>query len=79
VTRTAAPFPWADAMAVGFGQLRLGPDSFWRMTPRELGAAIEGLYGRRAGALGGDALQALMQRFPDQPANERGNDDDTGR
>ena len=35
------PFPWQEAMRVGFGVLRLSPAAFWAMTPRELAAAIE--------------------------------------
>lgn len=35
------PFPWKQAMGFGFGVLRLAPEQFWRMTPRELAYAIE--------------------------------------
>ena len=34
----ATPFPWDEAIGLGLGVLRLSPDAFWRMTPRELGA-----------------------------------------
>ncbi len=34
-------FPWKRAMGFGLGVLRLSPDAFWRMTPRELAAAME--------------------------------------
>jgi uncharacterized phage protein (TIGR02216 family) len=30
------PFPWKQAIGFGLGQLRLPPEQFWRMTPREL-------------------------------------------
>ena len=30
------PFPWKQAIGFGLGVLRLSPDQFWRMTPREL-------------------------------------------
>jgi len=33
-------------MAFGLGILKLGPQSFWAMTPRELGAAVRGIAGR---------------------------------
>lgn len=59
------PFPWARAMAFGFGVLRLSSRDFWAMTPRELERAAEGVYGRAAGAPSRDALAALMRAFPD--------------
>lgn len=36
----AEPFPWNAAMRFGLGTLRLAPKAFWRMTPRELAAAM---------------------------------------
>jgi uncharacterized phage protein (TIGR02216 family) len=44
--------------------LRLAPDAFWRMTPRELALAIEAVTGRGA-PLGRDEFSFLMQRYPD--------------
>lgn len=52
-------------MAFGLGVLRLGPQDFWSMTPRELSRAAEGVYGRRA-AMSRAALDALMRDFPDR-------------
>ena len=63
--KPAAPFPWDEAMAFGFGVLRLCPQAFWAMTPRELHAASRGVYGRGGGAAGRAALAALMAAFPD--------------
>lgn len=63
----ARPFPWAEAMAFGLGVLRLSPDAFWSMTPRELAAAVRGVRGL-AGAPPPPArsdLDALMRAFPD--------------
>ena len=61
-------FPWNAALAFGLGRLRLAPEVFWRMTPRELTA----LAGPAAAPpLRRDELAALMRRFPDAlPANE---------
>ena len=59
------PFPWRQAMAVGFGVLRLSPDAFWRMTPREFAAALRALYGEPAAPLDRAAFDALRARFPD--------------
>ena len=65
VPRFAPPFPWAEAMAFGLGVLKLPPDAFWRMTPRELAQAIAAVRGPLAAPFTRDALGALMQRFPD--------------
>jgi uncharacterized phage protein (TIGR02216 family) len=59
------PFPWAEAMQFGFGVLRLSSDAFWKLTPRELAAAIAGARGPLAPPLARVALDDLMQRFPD--------------
>ena len=61
-------FPWAELMNLGLGRLRLAPDAFWSMTPRELHAAARGIAGRPA-SLPPPArrdLQTLMQRYPDK-------------
>lgn len=52
-------------MAFGLGVLRLAPEDFWSMTPRELQAAAEGVYGRAAGPPSRATLDALMRDFPD--------------
>lgn len=53
-------------MRFGLGVLRLGPREFWLMTPRELHAAAEGLFGPRdGGSLSREKLDALMRDFPD--------------
>lgn len=59
-------FPWRHIMAVGFGRLLLSSDSFWRMTPRELAAAIDGLRGHSGAPIARAALGELMTRYPDQ-------------
>jgi uncharacterized phage protein (TIGR02216 family) len=51
-------------MAFGLGTLRLSPEQFWRMTPRELAAAIEGIGGRGSPLSRADFSQ-LMTRYPD--------------
>lgn len=54
-------------MAAGLGLLALPPSEFWRMTPKEIDAALRGRFGT---AFGSDAparsdLDRLMQLFPD--------------
>jgi uncharacterized phage protein (TIGR02216 family) len=60
------PFPWKQAIGFGLGTLRLSPDAFWRMTPRELAYAIEAVSGKAA-PLDRLSLTQLMKRFPDEP------------
>lgn len=55
-------------MGFGLGILRLSPDAFWRMTPRELAAAMETVLGPRAAALDRASFAALRARFPDAPS-----------
>lgn len=58
------PFPWREAIGFGLGVLRLAPEQFWRMTPRELAYAIETATGRGV-PLDRAALAQLMTRYPD--------------
>ncbi|MGA7311563.1 MAG: rcc01693 family protein [Pseudolabrys sp.] len=58
------PFPWKQATGFGLGVLRLSPEQFWRMTPRELTCAIEAATGRSA-PLDRRAFTDLMKRYPD--------------
>lgn len=58
-------------MMLAFGPLRLAPQHFWCMSPREMQAALDGFYG---GGLEGDGVspltrnefEALRDQFPDQ-------------
>ncbi|WP_322516460.1 rcc01693 family protein [Rhodopseudomonas palustris] len=65
------PFPWAEAMQFGFGVLRLSPDQFWRMTPRELASALIGARGGIAAPLDRGGLDDLMRRYPDHQEQAR--------
>jgi len=58
------PFPWREAIGFGFGVLRLSPEDFWRMTPRELAYAIETVRGRSA-SLDRTSFEELTKRYPD--------------
>ncbi len=62
---TLAPFPWDDAIGFGFGALRLSPEAFWRMTPRELACAVRALTGGTPEPLRRAVLESMMRRFPD--------------
>ena len=54
-------------MATGLGLLRLTPRDFWSMTPRELDAALRGLFGpaHAPEPLPRSTLSELMMRYPD--------------
>jgi len=58
------PFPWKEAIGFGLGVLKLAPDEFWRMTPRELAYAVEAVRGRGA-PLSRARFDELMTRYPD--------------
>jgi len=58
---------WTGLMRVGLGVLRLSPDAFWAMTPREFAAACSAFDDPRgASAMARGDLEALMARFPDE-------------
>ncbi|HET9715708.1 MAG TPA: rcc01693 family protein [Pseudolabrys sp.] len=57
-------FPWKQAIGFGLGVLRLAPEQFWSMTPRELSCAIEAITGTRP-TLDRNTFAELMQRYPD--------------
>ena len=59
------PFPWTQAIGFGLGVLKLSPEQFWRMTPRELALAVEALRGRGT-PLARARFDALMKRYPDE-------------
>jgi uncharacterized phage protein (TIGR02216 family) len=52
-------------MAFGFGRLRLSPQDFWSMTPRELAAAMRFFAPVAHGGLKRSGLARLMQLYPD--------------
>jgi uncharacterized phage protein (TIGR02216 family) len=62
--RILQPFPWEQAIGFGLGILRLPPEQFWKMTPRELAHALRAVYGN-ATPLDRVALTDLMTRYPD--------------
>ena len=59
------PFPWDAAIGFGLGVLKLAPDAFWRMTPRELSHAIRAVRGVQISPLARDEFDALMRAHPD--------------
>jgi uncharacterized phage protein (TIGR02216 family) len=59
-------FPWARAMEIGLGHLRLEPRDFWRMTLPELAAAARDGATSGAPPASRRALDDLMARFPDE-------------
>lgn len=60
-----APFPWDAAIGFGLGVLRLAPEAFWGMTPRELAHAVTALRGPAVAPLQRSTLAELMTRYPD--------------
>ncbi|MUO29597.1 MULTISPECIES: rcc01693 family protein [Rhizobium/Agrobacterium group] len=67
-TAKPPPFPWEAVMHAGFHLLRLTPQAFWALTPREF-AAMSGAFRPVATAraeLARADLEALMARYPDR-------------
>lgn len=59
-------FPFSDAMSFGFAVLRLPPDRFWMMTPRELRAASKPYRKKSSDQhITRESFDALMSSFPD--------------
>jgi uncharacterized phage protein (TIGR02216 family) len=54
-------------MAAGLGSLGLPPSDFWRMTPKEIDAALRGRFGTTppSDAPSRPEIDKLMQLFPD--------------
>ena len=57
-------------MAIGFGLLRLSPQAFWAMTPREFERAASPYTAGRASRPDRRGLAALMNQFPDERTEE---------
>ncbi|HXF53613.1 MAG TPA: rcc01693 family protein [Hyphomicrobiaceae bacterium] len=58
-------------MAAGLGVLRLAPEAFWSMTPRELDAALSAMLGPAGTPLSRGELVSLIARYPDPPSSPR--------
>jgi uncharacterized phage protein (TIGR02216 family) len=50
-------------MGFGLGVLRFSPDVFWKMTLRELAAAVKAMFPTTA--VSRTSFDALMKRYPD--------------
>lgn len=67
----AEPFPWEVVLRLALGGLGWTPAAFWRATPRELAAALEGRFGRIAPPAGRSSLERLMAAHPDIAGSRR--------
>lgn len=56
---------WTALMRLGFGVLRLSPEAFWSMTPRELAAAADPYGDGPTAPMMRAEFEALRTRFPD--------------
>ena len=65
------PFPWDRTIGIGLGVLRLSPDAFWRMTPREFALALGAVAGPVLPGLPRRDFADLMRRFPDASAERQ--------
>ncbi len=58
---------WPDLMAFGFGTLRLSPQAFWSMTPREIAVAARAFGATTPAPMTSDDLITLTAQHPDTP------------
>ncbi|MCA0405276.1 MAG: phage tail assembly chaperone [Proteobacteria bacterium] len=60
-------FPFEEALGLGIALLRLTPDAFWALSPREFFCALRALLGEggHTPAPERSTLEAMMARFPD--------------
>jgi uncharacterized phage protein (TIGR02216 family) len=56
---------WEDILALAYGVMRLPPDAFWAMTPREFDAAARPYLPSASTFTARRDLAALMRAFPD--------------
>ncbi len=63
---TGRKVDWNGLMRLGIGRLRLAPETFWAMSPREFAAALDGAG--VAAPVGRAQLGQLMAKFPDGAA-----------
>jgi uncharacterized phage protein (TIGR02216 family) len=52
-------------MRLALGVIGWPPEAFWRATPRELAAALDGRFGRTGAPVDRAALDRLMAAYPD--------------
>jgi uncharacterized phage protein (TIGR02216 family) len=57
-------------IALGLAQWGLAPDALWRLTPREIAAALRGSTPPTPAPPGREALDEMMRRYPDGGRNE---------
>ncbi|MEO0618823.1 MAG: phage tail assembly chaperone [Pseudomonadota bacterium] len=57
---------WRELMEIFLGQLGFTPDAFWKLSLREVDAALVGRFGARVPHPTRNGLDALMQQFPDK-------------
>lgn len=68
LARMAEGVDWQGLMRLGYGALRLSPDTFWTMTPAEFRLALEGAGLLPIGAdlpMDRARLHRLMSAYPD--------------
>lgn len=60
---------WPAMIAIGLGRLRLDPESFWTLSPREFVALVDVLTpGARTTPCGRETFASLAARYPDDNA-----------
>lgn len=68
-----------EAMKIGFGVLKLAPEHFWSMTPREFAAALRGAFPAPEGGPSRGDFEKLMVKFPDSSSDLKKPGEKNGR
>lgn len=66
-----AGLDWPTLIAFGLGRLRLTPEAFWALSPRELAAMAPTEAAAIVNPLERSRFEALAARFPDGAAKPR--------
>lgn len=65
----ATKLPWSQIMAIGFGHLKLPPSEFWKMTLRELEAAVADQFSNAVSPINKNTFLELAEAYPDKMDN----------
>lgn len=63
---------WPALMSFGLGTLRLSPQAFWSLTPREIAAAARAFGPATAPPMTPEDLTALRTQHPDSSDGSKG-------
>lgn len=66
-----SPIPWEAVIAFGLARLRLSPNDFWALSPKELALMATPLSPMLLAVPARTELEALARRYPDGETDGR--------